>query len=181
MRPPASWFPASPTGVRAAARWAHQRAPDVKRCDMLSYVTKAFSLRMDKDVNAELTRHAERLDLNASRLVNRYVKEGLRMDKHPAVTFATTPHGRRAAVLAAHPRIQVIDLIATWKGEGQDTAKAARYLHIDRDEVESVLRYYAEYHDEIDRDLQEHLAAQQNYKRVLAEREGQGRRRAAAG
>ncbi len=145
----------------------------------MSYMTTPFSLRMDDDVHAELTAHCERLDVNASKLVNRFVREGLRMDKHPAVVFKTTPQGRRAAVLAAHPGLQVIDVLGTWKAERQDAAKTARYLHIDEDEVEAVLRYYAEYRDELERDLADHLEAQRNYKRVLQEREVQARRKVA--
>lgn len=140
-------------------------------------VTTPFSLRMDDDARAELLAHAERLDVNASKLVNRYVKEGLRMDKHPAVTFTTTSLGRRAAVLAAHPGLQVIDVIGTWKAEQKDIARTARYLHIEEDEVQAVLRYYTDYQDEVDRDLQQHLEAQRNYKRVLERREAQARRR----
>ncbi len=142
-------------------------------------MTTPFSLRMDDETRAELLAHAERLDVNASKLVNRYVKEGLRMDKHPAVMFTTTSLGRREAVLAAHPGLQVIDVVATWKAERQDVAKTARYLHIGEDEVQAVLRYYGDYKDEIDRDLQEHLDAQRNYKRVLERREAQARRRVA--
>ena len=143
----------------------------------MSYMTTPFSLRMDEDTHDELLEHATRLDANPSKLVNRFVKEGLRMDRHPTVIFKTTPQGRRAAVLAAHSGLQIIDVIGTWKAERQDAAKTARYLHIEPGEVEAVLRYYADYHDEVDRDLQEHLDAQRNYKRVLAQRESQARRR----
>ncbi len=142
-------------------------------------MTTPFSLRMDDDTHSELLAHAERVDAKASKLVNRFVKEGLRMDKHPAVIFKTTPQGRRAAVLAAHPGLQVIDVIGTWKTEKQDAAKTARYLHVEQDEVEAVLRYYADYREEVERDLQEHLDAQRNYKRVLERREAQARRKVA--
>jgi hypothetical protein len=147
----------------------------------MSYMTMPFSLRMDEDAHDELITHAKRLEINASKLVNRYVKEGLRMDKHPAIGFKTTPQGRRAAVLAARPRIQVIDVLGTFKAESQDAGKTARYLHISEDEVQAVLRYYAEYRDELDRDLKEHLETQRNFKRVLATREAQTRRRVANG
>jgi hypothetical protein len=140
-----------------------------------------FSLRMDEETHDELTAYVERLEVNASKLVNRYVKEGLRMDKHPAISFKTTPQGRRAAVLAAHPGIQVVDVIGTFRAEAQDAGKTARYLHIPEDEVQAVLRYYADYHDEVDRDLKEHLETQRNFKRVLANREAQARRRVANG
>jgi hypothetical protein len=147
----------------------------------MSYMTMPFSLRMDEDARDELITHAKRLEINASKLVNRYVKEGLRMDKHPAIGFKTTPQGRRAAVLAARPGIQVIDVLGTFKAESQDAGKTARYLHISEDEVQAVLRYYAEYRDELDRDLKEHLETQRNFKRVLATREAQTRRRVANG
>lgn len=135
---------------------------------------------MDDETHTELIERAERLEAKASTLVNRFVKEGLRMDKHPAVTFRTTPQGRRAAVLAAHPGLQVIDVIGTWKSERQDTTRTARYLHIEPVDVESVLRYYADYRDEVDRDLRDHLEAQRNYKRVLEQREQQARRKVAS-
>jgi|ERR1700687_191403 len=147
----------------------------------MSYMTTPFSLRMDEETRDELTTHVERLDVNASKLVNRYVKEGLRTDKHPAISFKTTPQGRRAAVLAAHPGIQVVDVIGTFRAEAQDADKAARYLHITENEVQAVLRYYADYRDEVNRDLQEHLETQRNYKRVLEHRETQARRRIANG
>lgn len=135
---------------------------------------------MDNGTRTELLEHAERLDLNASKLVNRYVKEGLRMDKHPAVIFRTTSRGRRAAVLASRPGLQVVDVIGTWKAERQDVSKTARYLGVGEDEVHAVLAYYADYQDEIDGDLKEHLDSQQNYKRVLAQRDARARRHASA-
>ena len=134
---------------------------------------------MDEEVRKELDDQAGRSDVSPSKLVNRYVKEGLRLDKHPAVMFKTTAQGRRAVVLAAHPGLQVIDVIGTWKAERQDAAGAARYLHIAADEVEAVLRYYADYRDEVERDLQDHLDAQRSYKRALGHRKGQMRRRVA--
>src|SRR5712692_5060518 len=134
---------------------------------------------MDDDTRSELLEHAADVDVNASKLVNRYVKEGLRMDKHPAVTFTTTPRGRRAAVLVSRPGLQVIDVIGTWKAERQDVTKTAQYLGIDEHDVRAVLAYYADYRDEVDRDLKEHLSSQKNYKRVLAQRDSRARRRAA--
>ena len=141
-------------------------------------MTTPFSLRMDDDTREELVEHAERSEVSPSKLVNRYVREGLRMDKHPAIAFKTTPHGRRA-ILTARPGLHVIDIIGTWQAERQDVAATARYFHIIEDDVRAVLRYYADYKDEIDQDLKAHLAAQENYKRVLEQREARTRRRVA--
>lgn len=141
-------------------------------------MTTPFSMRMDDDSREELIAYADRSDMSPSKLVNRYVREGLRMDKHPAIAFKTTPHGRRA-VLASHPGLQVIDVIGTWRDERQDVASTARYLRIHEDDVDAVLRYYADYKDEIDQDLKAHLDAQASYKRVLEQREARGGRRVA--
>lgn len=141
-------------------------------------MTTPFSLRMDDDTRQELIEHAERSDLSPSKLVNRYVKEGLRMDKHPAIGFKTTPQGRRG-VLVSRPGVQVIDIIGTWQGERQDVAATARYFQITEDDVQAVLRCYADYKDEIDQDLKAHLEAQENYQRVLKQREARIRRRVA--
>jgi len=141
-------------------------------------MTTPFSTRMDDDIREELMEHAERSDVSSSKLVNRYVKEGLRMDKHPAIAFKTTPQGRRA-VLASRPGLQVIDIIGTWQAERQDVGATARYFQISEDDVRAVLRYYAGYKDEIDQDLKAHLEAQENYKRVLEQREARTRRRVA--
>lgn len=130
---------------------------------------------MDDDTQAELIEQAERCEVSPSKLVNRYVREGLRMDKHPAIAFKTTPQGRRA-VLASRPGLQVIDIIGTWQGERQDAAATARYFHLSEDDVRAVLRYYADYRGEIDQDLKAHLEAQENYKRVLERREARTRR-----
>lgn len=146
---------------------------------ILSYMTTPFSLRMEEDTHEALRLHAEEADISPSKLVNRYVKEGLRMDTHPAIAFKTTARGRRA-VLASHPGLQLIDIVGTWQGEDQDVAATARYFKLGDDEVQAVLRYYAEYRDEIDLDLKAHLQAQANYKRVLTERDARTRRRSAS-
>lgn len=143
-------------------------------------MTTPFSLRMDEETHEALLAHAERADVSPSKLVNRYVKEGLRMDEHPAISFVTTPQGRRA-VLAARPRLQVIDIIGTWKGERQDVAATARYFEVSEDDVRAVIQYYVAYRDELDEEIRRHLEAQQNFKRVLEHREAQTRRRLAKG
>jgi len=141
-------------------------------------MTSPFSLRMDDDTREELVKHAERSEVSPSKLVNRYVKEGLRMDEHPVIAFKTTPHGRRP-VLASRPGLQVIDIIGTWQDERQDVVATARYFRVSEDDVRAVVSYYADYKKEIDQDLNAHLEAQENYKRVLHQRDARARRRVA--
>ena len=63
-----------------------------------------FSLRMDEGTHEHLLARAGRTGASASQLVNRYVKEGLRMDEHPGVGFVTVPDGERVPVLAGRRR-----------------------------------------------------------------------------
>jgi len=88
------------------------------------------------------------------------------MDEHPAIALVSTRQGRRA-VLASRPRLQVIDVVGTWKGEGQDVGATARYFGISDDEVRAVVAYYVANKDEMDDEIRRHLDAQQEYKRVL--------------
>ncbi|HEX8959288.1 MAG TPA: hypothetical protein VF770_05655, partial [Solirubrobacterales bacterium] len=60
-----------------------------------------------------LGRRSELAGTNKSRLAERYVDEGTRMDEHPGVVFRGGPTGRRAA-LAAGP--DVWEVLATLKG-----------------------------------------------------------------
>ena len=138
-------------------------------------MTTPFSLRMDEDTREQLLARAEKLDISASQLTNRYVKEGLRMDEHPGITFVSTPLGRRA-VLASRPRIQVLDLIGTWQDQRQDVPETARYFNVTEDDVRAAVRYYASFKDELDGAIRQHREAQANFEQVLARRRTRARR-----
>ena len=88
------------------------------------------------------------------------------MDEHPAIALISTPQGRRA-VLASRPRLQVIDVVGTWKGERQDVEATARYFDLSEDDVRAVVAYYFANKAEVDNEIGRHLDAQQNYKRGL--------------
>src|SRR5438093_13602175 len=138
-------------------------------------MTRPFSMRMDEDTHEQLLARAKAVDLTASQLVNRYVKEGLRMDEHPGVAFVNTSNGRRA-VLASRPRIQVIDLIATWQGQRQNVSETARYFEVSDDDVKAAVRYYAAFKTELDEAIRQHRDAQANFEQVLARRRTRARR-----
>ena len=46
-----------------------------------------------------LERHSQEARTNKSRLAERYVDEGTRMDEHPGIVFRDGPSGRRAALV----------------------------------------------------------------------------------
>lgn len=99
------------------------------------------------------------------------------MDEHPGVGFVTAPDGERVPVLAGRPRLKLVDVIGTWRAEGQDAAATARYFGVADDEVQAVLRHYAAYRDELDAAIRAHLAAQDNVERVIRQRNARTTRR----
>ena len=130
---------------------------------------------MDNETREQLLGHAETLDISASQLANRYVKEGLRMDEHPGIIFVSTPLGRRA-VLASKRRIQILDLVVTWQDQRRDVAETARYFDVSEDDVRAAVRYYASLKDELDEAIRQHREAQANFEHVLARRNKRARR-----
>lgn len=117
----------------------------------MEHGTQTFSARWDADVVARLSRRSELAGTNKSRLAERYVDEGTRMDEHPGVVFRGGPTGRRAA-LAGGPDIwEVMATLKSGKARGEKAvAAAAHLLDLTDSQVRVALRYYGAYPEEID-------------------------------
>ena len=135
--------------------------------------TRTFSARWDLDVLERLERHSQKAQTNKSRLAQRYVDEGTRMDEHPGIVFRDGPAGRRAA-LAAGPDIwEVIATIRMGKARGDAAiGAAARILSLTPAQVRVAVHYYGSYPDDIDermrRNLDEADAAEAAWEREQA-------------
>lgn len=110
-----------------------------------------MSIRIPEETKARLDIAARAVGQSRSALMQRYIEEGLRMDKHPGIVFRPGPAGRRAG-LAGGPDvweiIQVVKNVET-RGEGA-IAEAASWLEVPPDRVQVAVNYYAEFHGEID-------------------------------
>jgi hypothetical protein len=134
---------------------------------------KAFSARWDAGVVERLDRRSEAVGVNKSRLAERYVDEGTRMDEHPGVVFRGGPTGRRAA-LAGGPDIW--ELMATLKSGRARGEKAvrdtAKVLGLTELQVRTGVQYYSDYSEEIDerirRNVEEADAAEDAWRREQA-------------
>jgi hypothetical protein len=130
---------------------------------------RQFSARLDAAVVDRLERRGARAGLNKSRLAERYIDEGIRMEDHPGVVFRDGPAGRRAG-LAGGPDIW--EVIATVRGSGLDgegaLAAAAEWGSLTLGQVRTAVRYYAEYREEIDqriaRNVEEADAAEEQWR-----------------
>jgi hypothetical protein len=99
---------------------------------------------------AHLEAHARRRGETKTRIVERLIEEGLRMDEHPAITFRDGPAGRRAALAGGPDVWEVIDTLQR-TGEKGDRAilATAEWGALTVAEVRAAVRYYGEHGDEI--------------------------------
>ncbi len=134
---------------------------------------KTFSARWDVDVLDRLERLSEQIGTSRSRLAERYVDEGTRMDEHPGIVFRDGPTGRRAA-LAGGPDIwEVMQTIKSGKERGDAAVTAAaELLNLTEHQVRAMVRYYVAYPAEVDerirRNVEEADAAEAAWKREQA-------------
>jgi hypothetical protein len=112
---------------------------------------KPFSIRMSARTLAHLEERARRRGEPKTRIAERLIDEGLRIEDHPGITFRDGPSGRRAA-LAGGP--DVWEIIETLQGTGLTGEEAvvatARWGSLAEAQVRAAVRYYAEYRDEVD-------------------------------
>lgn len=123
-----------------------------------------FSFRLAKADRSRLAEQAKYRAATESELARRYVMEGIRRDRHPRVTFVSWRPGR--PVLVGRPRLEIADIIETWKLEEGDVSGAAEYLELPVGDVKAAVAYYSEFGDEIDAILEEKYRIAEHYERI---------------
>lgn len=108
-----------------------------------------LSLRMDQRGRARLADYAARRGESQHTLALRLLEEGVRMLEHPGVVFRDGPSGRRAALIAGPDVWEVIGGLRGAHGEAA-LDDAAEDLGLSRAQVDTALRYYGEFSEEID-------------------------------
>jgi uncharacterized protein (DUF433 family) len=110
-----------------------------------------FTLRFQTPTTKRLERRARATGAKPRTLAARYVEEGLRHDDHPLIHFVDGPSGRRAAVIGTG--LDVWEIVATVRDNGNDLGEAAEYLDVSRGLVEAAITYYGEFQVEIDEQI----------------------------
>lgn len=114
-----------------------------------------FSARVDVAVLERLERRSEADRTNKSRLAERYIDEGTRMDEHPGIIFRGGPTGRRAALAGGPDVWEVISTIRAGEARGEQAiAPAAELLNLTELQVRVAVRYCGEYPEEINERIQ---------------------------
>lgn len=117
--------------------------------------TKQRSFRWSQATLDSLERQARQRSEPSSRLAERLVEEGLRMEEHPGIVFRDGPTGRRAALAAGPDVWELVRFIKSLPAKGERAVpRTARLLKLSPGQVEAALRYYADYPAEIDDRIQ---------------------------
>jgi nitrogenase molybdenum-iron protein alpha/beta subunit len=86
------------------------------------------------------------------RLAQRYIDEGMRLDRHPGIVFRDGPAGRRAVVIGGPDVWEVVAAARSAPEQGDELVAAlAERVGVPPERIRIAVRYYAEFPDEIDR------------------------------
>ena len=110
-----------------------------------------LSIRMPDETREQLEATAEAHGESRSALMQRYIEEGLRMDRHPGIVFRSGPAGRRPALAGGPDVWEVIQVVQNVETRGDRAiAEAASWLGLSAAQVRTAVEYYADYPAEID-------------------------------
>jgi uncharacterized protein (DUF433 family) len=109
---------------------------------------KAVSFRFATGTVERLKERSTEVGSGQGALAERYIEEGLRMDGHPGISFRDGGSGRRPALIGT--RLDVADVIETLRQNSSSVDQTADYLDLSPAQVETAVRYYAEYQGEVD-------------------------------
>lgn len=86
------------------------------------------------------------------RLAQRYIDEGMRLDRHPGIVFRDGPAGRRAVVVGGPDVWEVITAARSAPERGEELIDAlAKRIGVPTEKIRIAIRYYAEYPEEVAR------------------------------
>jgi len=109
-------------------------------------------IRIEADTLRALRERSAQSGEPIVRLAQRYIDEGLRLERHPRIIFRTGAAGRRAVIVGGPDVWEVVAAAhgAPESGEELVTALAER-IGVPIERIRTAIRYYAEYPDEVDR------------------------------
>ena len=111
--------------------------------------------RLSEEAIEALARRSAETDIARSRLAERYIEEGLRMDAHPGIVFRDGAAGRRASLAGGLDVWEMIMVVRDQPGEPDAAIEStAEHLGISKIVVRTAVRYYGAFPAEIEDWLQ---------------------------
>ena len=113
--------------------------------------SRHLSIRIDPKTYEQLAAQGRRSRETVSELSRRLIEEGLRMQGHPGSTFREAPTGRRPG-LTNGPSVWVVARVVRDRDLTRQSTidRAVKLTGLEKHQVLTALRYYAEYKQEVD-------------------------------
>jgi hypothetical protein len=112
------------------------------------------AIRIKSETLRELRKRSTQSGEPIVRLAQRYIDEGMRLDRHPGIVFRDGPAGRRAVVVGGPDVWETIAAARSAPERGEELVNVlGERIGVPADRVRIAIRYYAEYPDEVDRFL----------------------------
>ncbi len=109
-------------------------------------------IRIEADTLRALRERSAQSGEPIVRLAQRYIDEGLRLERHPGIVFRTGPAGRRAVIVGGPDVWEVVAAARGAPESGEELVPAlAERIGVPIERIRTAIRYYAEYPDEVDR------------------------------
>lgn len=109
-------------------------------------------IRIDSETLDALRERSAQSGEPIVRLAQRYIDEGMWLDRHPGIAFRDGPAGRRPVIVGGPDVWEVIAAARSAPERGDELIAAlVERLGVPAEKVRIAIRYYAEYPDEIDR------------------------------
>ena len=149
-----------PDSTRAAGsvelRNRERSAPQIAVVTQLTLTTLRYmssqSIRIESETLRALRERSAESGEPLVRLAQRYIDEGMRLDRHPGIVFRDGPAGRRAVVVGGPDVWEVIAAARTATERGEELIEAlGERVGLPSESIRLAIRYYAEYPDEVDR------------------------------
>ncbi len=113
--------------------------------------SRHLSLRLESDTFERLEAESQRSGRSRSQLAKIFLDEGLRMEAHPGIVFRSGPAGRRPGIAGGPDVWEVVRVFRGIDAHGEEALdRTAELSGLTPEQVRIALRYYADYHEEID-------------------------------
>lgn len=110
------------------------------------------AIRIESETLRSLRERSEQSGEPIVRLAQRYIDEGMRIDRHPGIVFRDGPAGRRAVVVGGPDVWEVIAAARSAPERGERLIDAlAERIGVPSERIRIAIQYYAEYPDDVDR------------------------------
>jgi nitrogenase molybdenum-iron protein alpha/beta subunit len=109
-------------------------------------------IRIESETLRSLRERSQQSGEPIIRLAQRYIDEGMRLDRHPGIVFRNGPSGRRAVVVGGPDVWEVVAAAQGAPESGGELIEAlATRIGVPGERIRIAIRYYAEYPEEVDR------------------------------